>query len=581
MTAVTVVVVVFAATEERHTVRVRRPATPLSPREWSVATQVLVLQAVTVLVLVTGAVALAVVDARGDVREDATHRAVAVGASLADAPALVRAVGSDDPTALLQDWTDRVRADADVDFITVMSPERIRYTHPDPDEIGRRFVGDVGDALEGRVFVQEYVGTLGPSVRAVVPVLADGPGSEVVALVAVGVTVDRISDALRADLLAVGLAAAAVLLVGLAGAGVVARRLRRQTHGMGEREMTRMYEYYAAVLAAVREGLLLVDDRGVVTQVNDEARRLLDLPDGEVVGTPLRELGLPPGLVAAVAEGRVSSDDLYVAGDKVLVVSSSPAAWQQARVGSVVTLRDRTDLQAVTGELDVVRALSESLRAQNHEAANRLHTVVSLVELGRSEEAVEFATEELQVAQLLTDRVVAATGDPVLAALLLGKTAEAAERGIELRIEGAVPEALPVRPRDIVTVVGNLVDNALDAVAGAGGGMGDPAAGPEAGPGPGTGRGVVRVGFRSPTPDRLLVVVEDNGPGLGDDEAAHAFDRGWTTKVASDDGAHGRGIGLALVAQVARRHGGDVEVTRSDLGGAAFSVDLGPAAVTA
>ena len=131
----------------------------------------------------------------------------------------------------------------------------------------------------------------------------------------------------------------------------------------------------------------------------------------------------------------------------MLVVSSAPASWQGRDVGAVVTLRDHTELRSVTGELDVVRGLTESLRSQNHEAANRLHTVVSLIEMGRAEEAVDFATEELQVAQLLTDQVVGAVGDPVVAALLLGKTAEAAERGIELTIAGEVPTDTDVAVR--------------------------------------------------------------------------------------------------------------------------------------
>ena len=41
----------------------------------------------------------------------------------------------------------------------------------------------------------------------------------------------------------------------------------------------------------------------------------------------------------------------------------------------------------------------------------------------------------------------------------------------------------------------------------------------------------------------------------------------------------GRGVGLALVAQVARRHGGDVEIGGSGLGGARFTVTLHPAEV--
>ena len=519
------------------------------------ARQVLLLQILVVLVLVVASVALATYDARRDARATATDRAVSVAQAVADSPTVNEALGTSDPSSLIQPYADRVYRDADVDFVTVMSMDRIRYSHPNPDNIGKEFVGDVGDAPEGRVFTQQFTGTLGPSMRAVVPVFAPDGSDRVVAMVSVGITIASIDKHLRNDLELIGISALLVLGVGLAGTWLVGRRLRRQTHGLGAAEITRMYEYYTAVLGAVREGLLLLDTSGRVQLVNDEARRLLDLPD-DVLGRPLAELGLAPGLVEAAMGRTAEADDIYLAGDRVLVVSSSPATWQGADVGAVVTLRDHTELRAVTGELDVVRDLSDSLRAQNHESANRLHTMVSLIELGRVDEAIDFATEELQVAQLLTDRVVGAAGDPVVEALLLGKNADAAERGIELRIEGGLPDSdLPAR--DLVTVLGNLVDNAFEALAAADGRR-------------------VRVTLGG-DPAAVVVSVEDSGPGLDDDAAAHALERGWSTK-ASGEGGHG--VGLALVAQVARRHLGEVEIGRSDLGGARFTVTLRPVPVS-
>ena len=113
----------------------------------------------------------------------------------------------------------------------------------------------------------------------------------------------------------------------------------------------------------------------------------------------------------------------------------------------MVTLRDHTELRSVTGELEVVRNLTESLRAQTHEAANRLHTVVSLIEMGRPEEAVEFATEELQLAQLLTDRRRRMRwATRCVARSLLGKSAEAGERGIELVVDGELGRRSTSRP---------------------------------------------------------------------------------------------------------------------------------------
>ena len=516
----------------------------------SVARQVLLLQVGVVLLLVVVAIALATYDARRDVREHATDRAVDVAEAVADSPTLVRALDTPEPAASLQPYCENVRHDTQVDFVVVMALDRTRYCHPDPENIGKPFIGDLGGAPEGRVFTQQYTGTLGPSVRSVVPVLADG---QVVALVSVGITVSDIDRQLRRDVVVIVLCGLGVLLVGLVGAGLVSRRLRRMTHGLGERELSRMYEYYSAVLHSVREGLLLLDREGRVELVNDEAQRLLDLPD-EVIGSSVHDLGLAPGLVAAALGRTAESDDIYLAGDRMLVVSTAPALWEGREVGSVVSLRDHTELRSVTGELELVNQLTESLRSQNHEAANRLHTVVSLIEMGRPDEAVEFATEELQVAQLLADRVVGAADDPVVAALLLGKSAEAAERGIELEVTGSMPDVGDLSRRDLVTVLGNLVDNAFDAVGGAE-------------------RRRVRVHVDGGSPG-LAITVDDSGAGLDQEAAARVLERGWTTKAAP--GA-GRGLGLALVVQVARRHHGEVRIERSDLGGARFVVTLGRA----
>jgi two-component system CitB family sensor kinase len=518
--------------------------------EPSVARQVLLLQVLVVLLLVVVSLALAAYDARRDARESATDRVVGVAQAVADSPAVVDALDDADPSLAIQPYAESVRADTGTDFVVVMGLDRTRFSHPTTSQIGKPFVGDLGGAPDGEVFSQEYAGTLGPSMRAVVPV---HDGDRVVALVSVGITIASIDRALREDLLLIGVSAALVLGAGLLGAWLVARRLRRQTHGLGEHEITRMYEYYSAVLHAVREGLLLLDHQGRVQMVNDEARRLLDLPD-DVVGRRIDDLGLAPALAAAALGRTRQSDDSYLAGDRMLLVSSAPAAWEGREVGSVVTLRDHTELRTVTGELDVVRGLTESLRSQTHEAANRLHTVVSLIEMGRAEEAVDFATEELQLAQLLADRVVGAVGDPVVSALLLGKTSEAVERGIELTITGEIPDDSAVSSRELVTVLGNLLDNAFDAVAA----------------GAGADRRRVEVDLTTDG-HALRVVVGDSGPGLGDDEAAHALERGWSTKASAGPG---RGVGLALVAQVARRYGGRVRVDTSPLGGARFTVEL-------
>src|SRR6187200_2525589 len=159
----------------------------------TVARQILLLQVLVVLVVVVGAVGLAYVDARRTQEDGARDRALAVAVSVADTPQVRRALAAPDPSPLIQPFAEEVRRDSGTDFVVVMGLDRTRYSHPDPAQIGKPFIGDLGTAPQGTPFTQEYTGTLGRSMRAVVPVESDG---RVVALVSVGITLQRIQDAL-------------------------------------------------------------------------------------------------------------------------------------------------------------------------------------------------------------------------------------------------------------------------------------------------------------------------------------------------------------------------------------------------
>jgi two-component system, CitB family, sensor kinase len=521
-------------------------------RPGSVARQILMLQLLVVLIVVLSALALAYLDARADQRRQAGEAALAVATTTADSPQILAALATADPSAQLQPWAERIRRDTGTDFVVVMSPDGVRYTHPDPKQIGGHYLGSIAEAQRGESHVEEFTGTLGPSVRAIVPVR---DGSAIVALVAVGITTAAIERSLSPSLIAIAIAAGVVLAAGAVGAWAISRRLNRQTHGLGEREITRMFEYYDAVLHAVREGLVLLDPAGRVQLVNDEGRELLGLDMG-VVGQPVGDLKLPEPLVDSVLGEGVVTDEIHLVGPRMLVVNKTPAVWSGRVVGSVITLRDHTDLQAISGELDSAKGLADTLRSQNHEAANRLHTVVSLIEMGRPDDAVEFATRELEVAQRLTDRVVTAVDEPVLAAVLLGKSAQAQERGIDFTVEAdSRVSDLAIEPSAVVTMVGNLVDNAMDAAV-------------ETEP---PHRVAIRVVADR---EQFRLTVDDSGPGLSPAEAEQAFRRGWSTKGTT--GGLGRGIGLALVVQAVRSRHGTISVDWGPLGGARFEIVIGP-----
>jgi two-component system CitB family sensor kinase len=539
-------------------------------RGWSIAARLFVLQVAFIAVLTTVATIWLFADARSDVDADAASRSMIVATSIAANPFVTEAVASDDPTAALEPYALELMRDTQTDFVTIMTPDRIRLTHPDPDEIGKPFLGTVTPALAGEPFTETYTGTLGPSVRAVVPI--ESGAGEVVAIVAAGVTVDNISAALGSRLAIVFATAVLTLLLGAVAAWLLSRYLRRVTWGRGPEEMSRMFAYYEGVLHSVREGLVLVDAQGRLLLYNDQAAEFLGLPfERPAEPVPVCDLDLPGDLGALLASGERAVDEVYVTPTDVLVVnqqvtvSSGPARI----LGTVTTLRDHTDLQKLTGELQTMRTLSDALRSQTHEFSNRLHTIVALIELGRTREAVDFAANELDVGQELADSLLASVDEPVLTALLLGKSAQARERGIELQLDIAEGLGRPgVAPSELVTIVGNLVDNAMDAVTPELEGPAEPVDAKLVDAEPRVEHGRPRVLVEIERAESELVLrVSDNGAGFADVDLA--FSRGYSTKRAD---AHGRGIGLALVDQAVRRLGGSVEARNSP--GAVVTVRL-------
>ncbi|WP_217576482.1 SpoIIE family protein phosphatase/ATP-binding protein [Streptomyces sp. GbtcB7] len=325
-------------------------------RSWrglpTVAGQVFLLQAILILALAAAAVAALMFQYRGDAEREARNRSLAVASAVAASPTVRQALSSANPTAALQPQAEETRRRTAVDFIVVMSPTGIRYTHPNPAQIGRRYIGSIAAAQHGGIVTETTAGTLGPSVRTVVPVTT-GDG-RVIGLVSAGITVKQVSLAAERQVPLVLAATGVVLSAATGGTALISRRLRRQTHGLGPTQMTRMYEHHDAVLHSVREGVLIVDSQGRLLLANDEARRLLGLrADGD--GRPVTDLGLEPKAEQLLLSGRATTDEVIEVGDRLLAVSQRPMAQQPGLGGWVATLRDTTELSALMGRVEVVQ----------------------------------------------------------------------------------------------------------------------------------------------------------------------------------------------------------------------------------
>jgi len=317
----------------------------------SVAAQVFLLQVVIVLLLVVAAAVTLVLQVRHDSTQEARNRSLAVAQTFANAPGTRDALRVPDPSSVLQPRAEAARQASKVDFIVVMNTEGVRYSHPKPDRIGKKFVGDIGPALRGGTLTEEINGTIGPLVQAVVPIKDNG---KVVGLVSAGITKSSVSGVADEQLPLLLAATAAALALSTAGTALVSRRLLRQTRGLGPYEMTRMYEHHDAVLHAVREGVIIVSGDGRLLLANDEAQRLLDLPP-DADGRAVAELGLDSATASLLTSGRVATDEVHLVGERLLAINQRSTDQAGGPPGSVATLRDSTELQALSGRAEVAR----------------------------------------------------------------------------------------------------------------------------------------------------------------------------------------------------------------------------------
>ncbi|MEU0279851.1 ATP-binding protein [Streptomyces sp. NPDC088551] len=517
-----------------------------------VFSQVLLMQlaiAAGVTVLATG---LFLAPFSAELDDQAMHRALAIAETTASTDVAADLVATD-PVAdgPVQAEAERIRQSTGAEYVVIMDRRGVRWSHTDLDQIGRVVSTDPTDALAGKDVMELDNGTLGRSARGKVP-LRDESG-RIVGAVSVGIAYDSVRDRFLAAIPGLLAYAGGALAAGALAAYLISRRLQRQTHDLAFSDISALLTEREAMLHSLREGVVALDGTGRIRLMNDEAQRLLGLgPDA--IGRPLDEV-LGTGRTTEVLAGRVVGEDLLaVQGSRVLVANRMPTDDG----GAVVTFRDRTELERLGRELDATKGLIDALRAQDHEHANRMHTLLGLLELEMHEEAVEFVTEVVGVHRATAEQITERIHDPLPAALLVGKATVAAERGVSLRLSPGtlLPDRL-IDPQGLVTVVGNLVDNALDAAAGSE----DPR---------------IEVELRAEG-RTVVLVISDSGPGVPPDQRELVFSEGWSTK---EPPAHGkRGLGLALVRRLAERQGGSARVGAGAHGGAEFTVVL-PEALT-
>jgi two-component system, CitB family, sensor kinase len=519
----------------------------------SLASQLVVVQLILIAAVLVAVSAVSVEQTRASFQRDEGRRVLALAEYLAANPVVrrapVRAAGSALPAAVAQ-----LQATTGVELVMVADPSGRVVASTDAlltEEIvswpalraapGRSSSATV--ELRGMSYLIAAAPILTNPTAAGQPV--DQLGIALIAQPSPG-RLDSLITAGPSLLTYLG----AAMVLGVIGSLLLARWIKRQTLGMEPAEIVALAEQREAIFAGIAEGVIALDTRDRVTMINPLAVRLLSLPRN-TVGLSLADLRVEGRLRDVLTGvGGVEQDAVVIRSGRVLVLNRMPVLHDGRLLGSVTTLRDRTQLAELESEIGAFRGTTDLLRAQTHEFANQLHIISGLIQIGDYEEVVSYVDALTQGRAAIDLTVSRRVQDPSVAALLVAKSAVAAERKVTLRITDHTHLG-PLEPQssfDVATVLGNLIQNGIDAAA---------SSTPSGDRAP-----WVQVEIRQPG-STVEITVSDSGPGVDATIATEVFEHGFTTKAAKDGE---RGIGLALTKLICRRRGGEVEIRNTNDG---------------
>lgn len=453
----------------------------------------------------------------------------------------------------VQQFAETIRQVSGVEFIVVVDMNGIRFTHPNPEMIGQRFVGgDDAPVYSGREFSSVAEGTLGKSMRYFTPVF-DADGRQIGAI-SVGILMNIIERNLDSTRLMVFIGVLAGFTIGIPGAFLLAGRIKKILFGLEPEEIARLFEEKNALVQSVREGILGVDKEMRITVVNQEAARLFAVAGitDAVIGKNVEEVVPNTNLLYVIKTGLPEYDQEQELHGVRILTNRLPVKVNGEIVGAVATFRDKSEVTRLAEQLTGVKLYADALRSQTHEFMNRLHVILGLIHMGKYDRVSAYIKEVSVQVQDEVGYVMSRVKDPVLAGFVMAKLSSAREKGIVLVLseETFVPEIGDVvSESDVSTILGNLIENAMDAV-------GAPGQTAEK-----------KITVHMAVEEGVLsMVICDSGDGIEEASRERILEKGFSTR------GENRGFGLYLIARILENYGGTLDIGRADIGGAKITV---------
>ena len=345
------------------------------------------------------------------------------------------------------------------------------------------------------------------------------------------------------------------LAAGIFGAIYLARKVKDILFGLEPEAIAAMLQERNIILDSVREGVITIDEKGIITLVNIEAETLLKdanvLGTDELVGKHIRDAMKNVEFERVLHQGKFITNAGVKIGDTLFIITSVPLKLDERIIGAVFTFRKKSVVEELANQLTGFKNYSTALRAQTHEFMNKMHVIMGLIDMEAYDELKEFTKEVAYNRQSEVSYVVTRLRDITLAGFVLGKISRSRELDIDFSLseESEIHNDLEVPSvHDLVLIVGNIVENAFDALANY------------------EGERIVSLSILD-FDKEIVITVEDSGPGINNKIINNLYERGVSSK------GKGHGYGLYLVKQCVENLQGTIDIESTDEG-TTFTVRL-------
>ncbi len=440
-------------------------------------------------------------------------------------------------SGMLNDEIERARLKTNVEFIVVMDMNGIRYSHPVKSNIGEKFAGgDEERVLEtGEQYISTANGTLGVSVRAFAPICDDD--NKQIGAVAVGMLYNKFDNEVYAAMYKFIPIIIMGLILGVSGAIALSYNIKKAIFGLEPEEIALVLKQKEIVIENIKEGIISLDINGFITLFNEEASRILNLEEGDI-GKPITEFTYESMALTVLNSGKsMTNVEIKVRpGLNIMCKYNIIRGFKNQILGLVITFEDLTEVRKMAEELTGIKKMAWSLRAQNHEFMNKLHTISGLIQLEEYDEVIKFinviAESKNNITNIISDKIKNVS----LAALILSKYSKCEEARINLLIDDnsritKLPEYMT--SEELVSVVGNLIDNSIDSVKN-----------------DGTGEVYIKI-FEDN--EKMEIIVKDNGHGIPEGIRENIYQMGVSSKEGS------RGFGMYIVKKIIDEANGNID----------------------